>query len=292
MASEWVHHGVMDISKQVARVRDGLDGALSLADEATREVASRVVSASEPTLRLALIDAVTEAVDEINQELPAAEVTVALSDGNPHFVVRERSFVASGEAFESDDDQHAGDDDEIELEGNEEDADETLVRFSLRLPRWAKDKVDDRAERRGMSTNAYLTELIIAEIAGGGWGQRGGRDRFGSGPGFGPGKGWNPGSFLDPQTAGHIANVLSEVFGTDPRRGGGPGRGRPGGPHRGGPHDRGPRGRGPRDGGPGRGRRDDGPSDHRLHDQRPNDQRPHGPGADGRRGHPDRDDTE
>ena len=253
----------MDLSKHVHRVHDGIDTALSLADDATKDVASRVASAVEPALRLALIDAVTEAAEEINEGLSASHVTVAISGGNPNFVVQHRGYTHETAEFErvdeagSDVDEDAEVDDDGGFGLDDEDADETLVRFSLRLPRWAKDKVDDRAERRGMSTNAYLTELIIAEIAGGGWGQRGGRDRFGPGLGFGapgqrpsfggrPGKGWGPGGFLDPETAGHIADVLSEMFGQDPRRDGGRGRGRPGGPPHRGPRDRGSGEAGPR----------------------------------------------
>ena len=244
----------MDISKHIGTVRSGIDSALSLADDATKDVASRVASAAEPSLRLALIDAVSEAADEINEGLTTSHVTVAFSGGDPSFVVQDRPYVDEADEFELVDQDDTETDEEEDLDLDAADADETLVRFSLRLPKWAKDKVDDRAENRGMSTNAYLTEVIISEVAGRGWGPRGGgRERFGPGPGFGgprpgPGKGWGPGSLLDPEAAGHIANVLSEVFGQDPRRRGGPGPRRPGGPHRGGPHDSGRRegGRGER----------------------------------------------
>lgn len=220
----------MDLSKHIDRVRDGIDSALSFADEDTKQVASRVASAAEPSLRLALIDAVTEAADEINSGLDESQVTVAFVDGDPRFVVQERPY----EAVHLEDEPRDGEgeildgivDDELD-DFEDEDADETLVRFSLRLPKWAKDKVDDRAEQRGMSTNAYLTEVIIGEIAGG-RGPRGFGAGFGGGPG-GP-KGWGPGSFLGPDTADHIARVLSDVFGDDAaRRGGRPRPGRPGG---------------------------------------------------------------
>ncbi|MFV0533398.1 MAG: hypothetical protein ACK5MR_07080 [Cumulibacter sp.] len=233
----------MDISKHIGKVRDGIDGALSLADDATKDVASRVASVAEPSLRLALIDAVTEAAAEINDGLYASRVTVAMDGLDPTFVVQQTQPEPDGEHVDFeliDEDDTQGD----VLE--DEEADETLVRFSLRLPKWAKDKVDDRAERRGMSTNAYLTEVIIGEIAGG-W-PKGGPERsgppFGPGPRRGPGRGgWGPGGWIDADTANSIASVLSEVFGgQDPRRPGGPGA-RRGGPHR--------DGRGPRRDGPG-----------------------------------------
>lgn len=249
----------MDISVYLQQVREGIDNATALADADTKDVASRVASTVEPSVRLALIEAISDTANEINDELSTAEVTMTLVEGNPSFVIDEHGIsveqLASygvDDAADEDDDGELEDDDEYD----DDDDDESVVRFSLRLPKWAKDKVDRQAERNGMSTNAYLTELIVSQVASG-RGRRGfGPGGPGFGPGFGPGgpgfgtrqgdfgrPGGPPGGpgFINPDTIMQLGRMFSQAFGD-----GGPGGRGPGG--------RGPGGRGPR-GPEGRGRR-------------------------------------
>lgn len=226
----------MDISDYLRQVREGIENATSLADSDTKDVASRVASSVEPVMRLALIDAISDATAEINDELSTADVSMTLQRGNPAFAVAERGITA--EQFAS---YAKADSEDVVLEPLAEDdeaeegvEDDELVRFSLRIPKWVKDKVDQRAARGGISTNAYLSELIVAEVArrrerrdfAGGPGRPSGPGfggPFGPGGGFGPGRGFGPG-FVSPEMIGELGRVFAETFGeSGERRRGGPG---------------------------------------------------------------------
>ncbi|WP_194291438.1 hypothetical protein [Cumulibacter manganitolerans] len=252
----------MDISNYLGKVREGFDAATSLADDRTQDVASRVASTVEPSVRLALIEAISDATNEINDELATADVSMTLVAGNPEFVIDEHGIsVAQLASYDETDDDSSAEPEgegEPEPEAGDEDDDESLVRFSLRLPKWAKDKVDRRAEKEGMSTNAYLTELIVSQVArrrgprgggpgfgpgpqggsgfGRGYGPRRGGPGFGPGrPGFGPRGDFGPG--VDPEMLRQLGRMLARGLGEP----GGPrGRRRPDGRGHEGGHGHGP----------------------------------------------------
>ncbi|WP_158716468.1 hypothetical protein [Blastococcus sp. Marseille-P5729] len=185
---------------------------------------------------------------------------MTLQRGNPSFAVDERGITAEQLASFAHGDEEA----EILDEEDEEYGDDELVRFSLRIPRWAKDKIDDRADREGVSTNAYLSELIVGHVAR----RRGRRDAGQGGRGFGPGgQGFGPGGrggpesrpgdrggpgfggpafggqgfgpfgpgFLNPDVIGELGRMFADTFGDagrdgrGPRHGGRNGRRGPGG---------------------------------------------------------------
>lgn len=250
----------MNVDEYVQRMRSGVDQAVSLADSETQQLASRLVASLEPSVRLVLLEALADAANEIDQQLETAEVTMTLDRGEPMFVVEEHGITVEQLAsYASEDDDEA----EILDEELEDDADDELVRFSLRIPRWAKDKIDERADQEGVSTNAYLSELIVGHVArrrgrrdagpggpggqswpggsGGGSGGPGGPG-FRTGPGFGgapggPGFGPFGSGFLNTDMLGEIGRMFADTFGEGerdtrgPRRGGrGRGGRRPGGP--------------------------------------------------------------
>lgn len=255
----------MNIDAYVKQIRDGVEAAVSLADSETKDVASRVVSSLEPSVRLALIEAIADAASEVDERLTTAHVTMTLQQGNPSFVVEERGITVEQLAsYAGDGDDETEIIDELDEDLEDEWADDELVRFSLRIPRWAKDKIDQRAERDGVSTNAYLSELIVGHVARrrgrrdfgpGGPGNQGGgrpggagghgRPGFGQGPGFGP---FGPG-FLNPDVIGEIGRMFADTFGEGESGERGPWRGGQGPGGRGyggrGQGRRGPGGRGP-----------------------------------------------
>lgn len=289
----------MKIDDYLQKLRENVDNAVSLADSDTRDVASRVASSLEPSVRLALLDAIADATTEIDGRLSTADVSMTLKQGDPSFVIEERGITVEqlasyANADEHDDDPETADEDEFDDEVDEDE----LVRFSLRIPKWAKDKVDRRAERDGLSTNAYLSELIIAHVAG----RRGRRD-FGGGPGgFGPG-GFGPGGpggaggaglgsggagfggpfgrgfgsgLINPDVIGELGRMFADTFGEGERGARGP-RGGPGGRGRGGSGGRGRGGHGGSDrhGGDRGDRGYDGP--HGRRGERPDDSEPRDP---------------
>ncbi|MEO6957871.1 MAG: hypothetical protein ABI137_14095 [Antricoccus sp.] len=219
----------MELNTYIQQVRDGVNSAAALADENTQQIAQRLGGTVESSMRLALIEALSDATAEISHELAPGSVELRMQGSTPQFVV------AQGDAeFDpnlADDDSDEVDvldgelDDDVDTEQDE--LDDTQVRLTLRLPKWVKDKVDTYAAEDGVSVNTWLAEVVMAEHAARRprRGEHRGERRGGPG-GFGGGN--RPGGFGPiPREA---AEALQFVFGPNgPLAGRGRGFG-PGGP--------------------------------------------------------------
>src|SRR6478735_1301857 len=128
----------MDLQRYVDEVRRQLAVAAEAGGEDTRAVAERLAPALDSVLRLTLLEAVTEAAAEITRELAPGSVDVRLRGREPEFVVT----VAQSDATD---------------EPNEPYSDEgTMTRINLRLSEELKARVEQAAERDGVSTNTWL----------------------------------------------------------------------------------------------------------------------------------------
>ncbi|MDN5726991.1 MAG: Arc family DNA-binding protein, partial [Propionibacteriales bacterium] len=176
----------MNIDTYLESVRGGITNATALADDHSKDVAQRLGDAVESSVRLALIEALSDATAEISAEVAPASVEFRLSGGEPQFVVS---------APPSTDDTYAEDDssnDDPALAGE----DEEQVRVTLRLPASIKKKVDEQASADGVSTNTWLLQRVLESFGRRGRGGRGGPWRGGPdaphpprppfGPTFGP----------------------------------------------------------------------------------------------------------
>ena len=162
----------MDLSPYVETVRSGVTNAAALADENTQRVAHQLAGALDASTRLALISALSDAAGEISADLAPSSVQVRMAGQDPEFVVSvssggaEPDFLVPPSAYEE-----APTDEDV-------DDDEPVARISLRLPNSVKAKVDEQANREGISTNAWLVRAVmdvLAERSGGRtWGNRGG----------------------------------------------------------------------------------------------------------------------
>ncbi|WP_153505022.1 hypothetical protein [Cumulibacter manganitolerans] len=171
----------MDISNYLRRVQEGVSNAAALADDDTKQVVARLGTSIESAVQLALIEALSDAAAEIGAELAPGSVGMSMQGLTPRFTVALPP--ATGEPT------YLAPEEQPTEEGGE-DADDTVVRFSLRLPKWAKDKADKRASEEGVSTNTWLAERVIRELSSRG---RPGRPPFGGpfgGPPFGPPPFW------------------------------------------------------------------------------------------------------
>src|SRR3954449_10649602 len=77
----------MDLSPYVESLRHDLVRAAEAGGEDARQLAERLTAALEPSVRLALLDALSDAADEITRELAPGSVEVRLRSGEPEFVV-------------------------------------------------------------------------------------------------------------------------------------------------------------------------------------------------------------
>lgn len=87
VTSLWCQYGVMNLEPYLASVAADLDRATALADEQTRAVAARVASAVEPTLRLVLVQALSDAAASITSDLTDSAVVVRMEGRDPVLAV-------------------------------------------------------------------------------------------------------------------------------------------------------------------------------------------------------------
>src|SRR3954471_7575739 len=77
----------MDLSPYVETLRRDLARAADAGGAEARALAERLTAALDPAARLALLDALSSAADEITRELAPGSVEVRLRSGEPEFVV-------------------------------------------------------------------------------------------------------------------------------------------------------------------------------------------------------------
>ncbi len=129
----------MDLTPYLDAVRADLE-AVSGSDDATLAVAERLARALEPSLQLRLLDALGEAAQELSDQLPSGRVDVRLSGRDVHLLV----------AFDEAPTEHFA----AEEEGG-------TARITLRLPETAKTRVEEQADREGISTNSWLVRAVV-----------------------------------------------------------------------------------------------------------------------------------
>jgi hypothetical protein len=163
----------MELTKHVHSLREQLALAASAGGDEARALADRLTASLDAAVRLTLLEALTAAAEEITRELAPGSVELRLRGGGPEFVVTPPPAEpdpgdGSGEdAPPAVDDAYAG-------EGND-------ARINLRLPEQLKARVEQAAERSGLSVNAWLVRAVAAVVERGGPGGHRGRGFGGAG---------------------------------------------------------------------------------------------------------------
>ena len=146
----------MDITPYVDSLRRDLLAAADAAGAEGRAVAERLGYALDPAVRLAVMEALSQAAAEITAAMPQGGVDVRL-DG------RDLAFVVDAGVPDATEEPPApappAPDPAAEDEG--------LARVSLRLPESLKARADDAAAQAGQSLNTWLVNLIRAATSGG-----------------------------------------------------------------------------------------------------------------------------
>jgi HicB family len=121
-------------------IKRDLAGVIAaLGDEATVEQWRRLADAVEPSLRLRLIDVLSEAALSLNAQLATGHIEVRLAGRDPELV-----FV--DEPAAPDEPPAPGDD--------------VSARITLRLPEALKAGIEAAAAREGVSTNAWVVRAL------------------------------------------------------------------------------------------------------------------------------------
>jgi hypothetical protein len=139
----------MDLTPFVDGIRRDLVAAAEVAGPESKVAADRLVASLDAAVRLALMDALATAADEITAELAPASVEVRLRGREPVFVVTSPLPPTPPAPPPP-----GGDGD-----------DGTQARISLRLPDTLKGRIEDLAGTIGVSVNAWLVRALTDAVS-------------------------------------------------------------------------------------------------------------------------------
>src|SRR5256885_15681527 len=127
----------MNISAILDALRTDVETSAEGGDRKTAEAVIRMGRLLEATVRVQIMDAMSEAAAELSEELPAGRVEVRIAGGDISLTfVREQD------------------------EPDEAPLDKDSTRITLRLPESLKTAAEASAERQGISTNAWLGRAV------------------------------------------------------------------------------------------------------------------------------------
>ena len=170
----------MQLDRHLERLRDRLSLAADTGSEEEARAAQRLIATLDDSVQLMLLDVLAAAAAEITRELAPGSVELRLRGTEPEFVV---STPAGAPARDASD---AGSADESLAGDSGAGSEGAVARINLRLPEQLKARVEQAAEKEGLSSNAWLVRAVASVL-----------DRGRSGPVESPGsssvqhyKGW------------------------------------------------------------------------------------------------------
>ncbi|WP_151525952.1 toxin-antitoxin system HicB family antitoxin [Serinicoccus kebangsaanensis] len=143
----------MELQPYLTAVADDLGRATALADEPTQDVVRRIAPAIEPAVRLAIVQALSDAAATITSQLEESVVTLRMDGRDPVLEIRPLGGEVDATAPAAAPEAEAGPDD---------DGDGTLARVSLRLPDPLKQSAERSAADAGQSLNTWIVQTIRA----------------------------------------------------------------------------------------------------------------------------------
>jgi HicB family len=141
----------VDITGYVEHLRADLHDAAASGGEAMVDAADRLASTLDAAVRMALLEALSDAAAEITAALDGPSVEVRLKGRDPDFVVT--SGVPSEPTFPPPPPPPAGIDG-----GSDEDA--STARITLRLPEPLKQRAETAAAAARQSLNTWLVDAV------------------------------------------------------------------------------------------------------------------------------------
>ncbi|TRV72008.1 hypothetical protein FKN01_30735 [Streptomyces sp. 130] len=145
----------MDLAPHVTNLSRALAAAGTAGGKEAEAFLERFAIPLESAIRLALLEVVSHAAEEISAGLPSGSVDVRLHGSNPGFMVTTAAEPASRQAPAE---QDAG-------PVAPPTADEgPLARITVRMPERLKQQVDDTAAQEGVSVNAWLVRAAATAV--------------------------------------------------------------------------------------------------------------------------------
>ena len=150
----------MDLTAYVDSLRRELAEAAELGGADARALAERLSGPLESAARLALLEALSAATDEITRDLAPGSVELRLRGRDPSFVVTPPAeFGDASPAMTTPSAQPAP----APLDADEG----ATARINFRLSDQLKSRIEDAAGRDGISVNAWLVRAAAAAVQGG-----------------------------------------------------------------------------------------------------------------------------
>ncbi len=148
----------MDLTPYVASLGRELLTAAEIGSGEDSALVERLTVSMESAIRLALLEALSAAADEITADLAPDSVQVLLRGRDPKFVVNRRPVEpqpveAAPEPAPAPAEDAAGYEDGA------------TVRINVRLPEQLKAAIDEAAAKEGRSVNAWLVRAATAQLA-------------------------------------------------------------------------------------------------------------------------------
>ncbi len=136
----------MNLDALTERFRDDLNRTAGLGGAEIAAAAERLLLAIDPALRMTLLEALSQAAQEIAHALPGTQIGVRVEGREPVFVVEQPVAAAQPDASEK--------------------ADGDTIRITLRLPEALKARAETLAAKRGQSLNTWLVGAARAAADG------------------------------------------------------------------------------------------------------------------------------
>jgi len=138
----------MDLTPYVVSLRAELANAAGLGGDEARALAERLTAPMESAFRLALLEALSAATDEITRDLAPGSVELKLRGREPSFLVTAPSAEVATSFSEP-----------VPI-----DDDSAMTRINLRLPDQLKGRIEEAATRDGLSVNAWLVRAAATAV--------------------------------------------------------------------------------------------------------------------------------
>jgi hypothetical protein len=142
----------MDITPFVVSLRAELANAAELGGDDARALADRLTAPMESAFRLAFLEALSAAADEITRDLAPGSVEVKLRGREPGFLVTPPPAEPTPSAASE----------PVAAPPVEDDS--TMTRINLRLGDQLKGRIEEAATRDGLSVNAWLVRAAGAAL--------------------------------------------------------------------------------------------------------------------------------
>ncbi len=150
----------MNLDPYLENIHAQLDAAADTGGDEARELAKRLSASLDAAMRLALQDALSAAAEEITVELAPGSVELRLRGREPQFVVTPPPVESSTDEVTDDGDTTVSA--LVASHGSTEGDTGAISRINVRMPESLKARIEQAAEREGLSVNAWLVRAAAA----------------------------------------------------------------------------------------------------------------------------------